>query len=102
MQVQPVTLKAFLKLRREYVMNVARVSKRRQQLLHRLQSTQLQLLGINSRETGSRLSVLDETTEQLQDCVTQEDELLFEFLNTVSLSVRCHEALGASHCIACI
>ena len=60
MQVQPVTQKAFLKLRREYVQNVARVSKRRQQLLHQLQSTQLQLLGIDSRETGSRLSVLDE------------------------------------------
>ncbi len=60
MQVQPVTQKAFLKLRREYVQNVARVSKRRQQLLDQLQSTQLQLLGIDSRETGSRLSVLDE------------------------------------------
>ncbi len=101
MQVQPVTQKAFLKLRREYVMNVARVYKRRQQLLHRLQSTQLQLLGIDSRETGSRLSVLDEITEQLQQCVTQEDELLFEFLNTVSLSVSCHEASSTLtlHCM---
>ena len=34
-------------------------------------------------------------------CVTQEDELLFEFLNTVSLSVRCHEALSSLtlHCM---
>jgi len=91
MQVQPVSLETFLKLRCEYITNVARVSKRRQQLLHQLQSAP-QLLGIDSREIGSRLSVMDEITEQLQQCVTQEDELLFEFSGTVSLTVSRHEA----------
>ncbi len=105
MQIQPRALENFLKLRREYVMNVAGVCKRRQQLLHQLQSAP-QLLGNDSREIGSRLSVTEEITEQLQQCVTEEDELLFEFSGTVSLTVSRHEAspslTGITHCIACM
>lgn len=91
MQVTPRSLEIVFKLRREYITNVARVFKRRQQLLHQLHSAP-QLLGNDSREIGSRLCVMEEITEQLQQCVTQEDELLFEFSGTVSLTVSCHEA----------
>lgn len=105
MQIQPHPLENLLKLRREYITNVARVCKRRQQLLHKLQSAP-ELLGNDSREIGSRLSVLEELTEQLQQCVTQEDELLFEFSGTVSLTVSRHKAFsiltGITHCIACM
>ncbi|KAA6422073.1 MAG: hypothetical protein FRX49_08091 [Trebouxia sp. A1-2] len=86
MQVTPRSLEIVFKLRREYITNVARVFKRRQQLLHQLHSAP-QLLGNDSREIGSRLCVMEEITEQLQQCVTQEDELLFEFSGTVSLTV---------------
>lgn len=86
MQIQPPALDTFLKLRREYITNTAWVSKRRQQLLQQLQSAP-QLLGIDSREIGSRLSAIDEITEQLQQCVIQEDELLFQFSGTVCLTV---------------
>lgn len=89
MQIQPPALDTFLKLRREYITNTAWVSKRRQQLLQQLQSAP-QLLGIDSREIGSRLSAIDEITEQLQQCVIQEDELLFQFSGTVCLTVSRH------------
>ena len=102
MQIQPHSLQNFLKLRREYITNVACVCKRQQQLLHQLQSAP-QLLGNDSREIGSRLCVMEEITEQLQQCVTQEDELLFEFSGTVSLTVSRHEAssslTGTLHCM---
>ena len=86
MQIQPQPLETLLKLRREYITSIGCVCERRQQLLHQLQSAP-QLLGNDSREIGSHLCFMEEITEQLQQCVTQEDELLFEFSGTVSLTV---------------
>lgn len=102
MQVEPTQEATILKLRQQLVASLALVSSRRQQLLHQLQSTP-QALGVDTREFGSNLGVVDAITEQLQGCVTQEDELFFDYLTTISLTVgHFSVCLQGSLCCTCL
>ena len=99
MQIEPTQQATMLKMRQELVRNLALTSRRRQQLLYQLQNTP-QALGVNSHEFGSHLSAVDALTEQLQQCVTQEDELFYDYLTTISLAVGHFSICSKGTCFA--
>ena len=88
LQISPAQTRRLLQLRRDYITNVALVSRQRQQLLQQMQSIPL-AMGISSHEFGSSLSTVDDILQQLQQCVCQEDELFYGWQGTVALTVSC-------------
>ena len=86
MQISPAQTARVLQLRRDYITNVALVSRRRQQLLQQMQSIP-PAMGITSHEFGS--STVDGITQQLQHCVVQEDKLCYGYKGGVALTVSC-------------
>lgn len=65
--------------RRTYITDMARVARRRRELLQQLQSAP-EAHSISFTESGTSYSSVDNITQQLQDCVKREDELFRQYL----------------------
>lgn len=64
--------------RRKYITDMAYVARRRQGLLQQLQSSSGSLC-LSFTESGSRYHSVEHITQQLQECVTQEDQLFRQY-----------------------
>ena len=94
--------------RRKYITDMAYVARRRQGLLQQLQSSSGSLC-LSFTESGSRYHSVEHITQQLQECVTQEDQVFRQYFwgpysvvrvglqPSSYLSLHCSVKLGAVH-----
>ncbi len=74
------------RLRRAYIINMAHVSRRRQQLLRQLQAVP-EAVGINNDQLEASYRCIDDLTKGLQRCTAQEGEVFIDYQGSVA-----HEA----------
>ena len=77
---------ALYRLRRHYIVSMALVAKRRQQLLRQLQAA-AEIVSLNNADTQARAKLEQHIQAQLHECTIQENRLFMAFMGALGHQV---------------